>query len=51
MTGLMLAVFLSLVMLLYRASRPYIVILGQRVRSEYRDLERHPNAQRIPGRW
>ena len=30
MTGLMLAVFLSLVMLLYRASRPYIAIVGQR---------------------
>ena len=28
MTGLMLAVFLSVVMLLYRASRPYIAILG-----------------------
>ena len=48
MTGLMLAV-LSLVMLLYRASRPYIAILGQRATAEFGDLERHPDAQRIPG--
>jgi MFS superfamily sulfate permease-like transporter len=49
MTGLMLAVLLSLVMLLYRASRPYIAILGQRTSGEYGDLERHPDARRIPG--
>ena len=49
MTGLMLAVFLSLVMLLYRASRPYIAILGQRTSGEFGDLERHPDSQRIPG--
>ena len=49
MTGLMLAVFLSVVMLLYRASRPYIAILGQRANGEYSDLERHPDAQPIPG--
>jgi SulP family sulfate permease len=49
MTGLMLAVFLSVVMLLYRASRPYIAILGQRVNGEYSDLDRHADAQAIPG--
>ena len=49
MTGLMLAVLLSLVMLLYRASRPYIAILGQRANGEYSDLDRHSDAQPIPG--
>ena len=49
MTGLMLAVFLSLVMLLYRASRPYIAILGQRPNGEYSDLDRHADAQPVPG--
>jgi high affinity sulfate transporter 1 len=49
MTGLMLAVFLSVVMLFYRASRPYIAILGQRANGEYSDLDRHPDAQSIPG--
>ena len=49
MTGLVLAVLLSLVMLLYRASRPYIAILGQRASGEYGDLERHEDSQRIPG--
>ena len=49
MTGLMLAVFLSVVMLLYRASRPYIAILGQHANGEYSDLDRHPAAQPIPG--
>jgi sulfate permease, SulP family len=49
MTGLMLTVFLSLVMLLYRASRPYIAIVGQRANSEFGDLGRHPDARPIPG--
>jgi SulP family sulfate permease len=49
MTGLMLAVMLSLVMLLYRASRPYMAILGRRANGEFSDLERHPDAQSIPG--
>jgi MFS superfamily sulfate permease-like transporter len=40
---------LSVVMLLYRASRPYIAILGQRTNGEYSDLDRHPDAQPIPG--
>jgi SulP family sulfate permease len=49
MTGLMLAVFLSVVMLLYRASRPYIAILGQFANGEFGDLGRHPDAQPVPG--
>ena len=49
MTGLILAVLLSLVMLLYRASRPYIALLGKRANGEYSDMGRHPDAQPIPG--
>ena len=49
MTGLALAVLLSLVMLLYRASRPYIALLGKRASGEYGDMGRHPDAQPIPG--
>jgi MFS superfamily sulfate permease-like transporter len=49
MTGLALAVLLSLVMLLYRASRPYIAILGKRASGEYGDMGRHADAQPIPG--
>jgi SulP family sulfate permease len=49
MTGLALAVLLSLVMLLYRASRPYIALLGKRASGEYSDMGRHPDAQPIPG--
>jgi high affinity sulfate transporter 1 len=49
MTGLILAVLLSLVMLLYRASRPYIALVGKRPSGEYSDMGRHPDAQPIPG--
>jgi MFS superfamily sulfate permease-like transporter len=49
MTGLVLAVLLSLVMLLYRASRPYIASVGLRPSGEFGDLDRHPDCQRIPG--
>jgi len=49
MTGLALAVLLSLVMLLYRASRPYIALEGKRASGEYGDMGRHPDAQPIPG--
>ncbi len=48
MTGLMLAVFLSLVMLLYRASRPYIAIVGRSPNGDYNDLGRHADAQPLP---
>jgi high affinity sulfate transporter 1 len=51
MTGLMIAVLLSLVMLLYRASRPYIAVLGRRsgAAGQYADLNRNPDAAPIPG--
>jgi SulP family sulfate permease len=49
MTGLMLAVMLSVVMLLYRASRPYIAILGRQPNGEFSDLDRHADAQPVPG--
>ena len=49
MTGLALAVMLSLVMLLYRASRPYIAILGRRSNGEFGDMGRHADARPIPG--
>ena len=49
MTGLVLAVLLSLVMLLYRASRPYIASVGLRPSGEFGDLERHADSQRVPG--
>jgi high affinity sulfate transporter 1 len=49
--GLVIAVLLSLTALLYRASRPYIAVLGK-LRAEdatYVDVERHPSSERIPG--
>jgi len=49
MTGLALAVLLSLAMLLYRASRPYIAILGRRASGEFSDIGRHADAQPVPG--
>jgi MFS superfamily sulfate permease-like transporter len=49
MTGLAFAVLLSLIMLLYRASRPYIASMGLRPSGEFGDLDRHPDCQRIPG--
>ena len=49
MIGLAIAVLLSLVMLLYRASRPYIAIVGKRASGEYADTSRHSDAQPIPG--
>jgi sulfate permease, SulP family len=48
MIGLVIAVLLSLGMLLYRASRPYIAFLGKRVNGEYGDMGRHADAQPIP---
>ena len=49
MVGLAIAVLLSVVMLLYRASRPYIAILGKRASGEYGDMGRHADAQPVPG--
>ena len=49
MVGLAIAVVLSLGMLLYRASRPYIAVLGKRASGEYGDMGRHADAQSLPG--
>jgi SulP family sulfate permease len=49
--GLVIAVVLSLAMLLYRASRPYIAVLGE-VRGQegtFADVGRHPGADPVPG--
>ncbi len=51
LTGLALAVFLSLVFVLYRASRAYVAVLGKvpgRV-AAYGDIVRHPEYEQIPG--
>ncbi len=49
--GLLIAVLLSLLMLLLRASRPDVVSLGRLPgdRELYADLERNPAAQAVPG--
>lgn len=49
--GLSIAVLLSLMIVLYRASRPYLATLGQvpGQRAAYGDLARHPEYQEIPG--
>jgi high affinity sulfate transporter 1 len=51
LTGLLIAVFLSLFMILFRASRPYLAILGKvpGQPATYGDVARHPENQRIPG--
>ncbi len=50
MAGLVIAVLLSLVMLLYRASRPYIAILGKQPDTgNYGDVKRHDDTVTIPG--
>jgi MFS superfamily sulfate permease-like transporter len=51
LTGLIIAVFLSLIIILYRASRPYMAVLGK-VPSQpaaYGDLARHPENLLVPG--
>ena len=51
LTGLLIAVFLSLIIILYRASRPYVAVLGKVPGQEaaYGDLARHPENLRVPG--
>lgn len=51
LTGLMIAVFLSLIIILYRASRPYVAVLGKipGQKAAYDDVTRHPDSERIPG--
>jgi MFS superfamily sulfate permease-like transporter len=51
LTGLAIAVIMSLLMVLYRASRPSIVVVG-RVPGEpgaYSDIARNPDNEQIPG--
>jgi len=50
LAGLVIAVLLSLLMLLLRASRPYVAVLGRMPgdRAVYADLGRHPDADAIP---
>jgi high affinity sulfate transporter 1 len=51
LTGLLIAVFLSLVIILYRASRPYLAVLGKvpGQKAAYGDLARHPENLQVPG--
>ena len=51
LTGLVIAVVLSLIFIVYRASRPYIALLGRAPGStaEFGDLLRHPEYETIPG--
>jgi len=51
LTGLIIAVFLSLVIILYRASRPGMAVLGKVPGQEaaYGDLVRHPENILVPG--
>jgi sulfate permease, SulP family len=51
LTGLLIAVFLSLLIILYRASRPYVAVLGKvpgQV-ATYGDVARHPEDAQVPG--
>ena len=51
LTGLVIAVVLSLIFIVYRASRPYIALLGQAPGKpgEFGDMLRHPEYEQIPG--
>jgi len=51
LTGLLIAVFLSLLIILYRASRPHVAVLGEvpgQV-ATYGDVARHPENAQVPG--
>jgi SulP family sulfate permease len=50
LAGMVLAVLLSVLFLLYRASRPYVAALGRMPgsRATFGDLARHPEAEPIP---
>ena len=51
LTGLVIAVVLSLIFIVYRASRPYIALVGRAPDStvEFGDIVRHPEYETIPG--
>jgi sulfate permease, SulP family len=50
LTGMVVAVLLSVLLLLYRASRPYVAVLGRMPgrAATFGDLARHPDAKRTP---
>ena len=50
LTGLAIAVLLSVAFLLYRASRPYVAALGRipGYRNTFGDVQRHPDAEIVP---
>jgi Sulfate permease family len=49
--GLFIGIAVSLLLLLYRASRPHIAVLGQvpGAGGQYGDVARHPENQQVPG--
>lgn len=51
LAGMVLAVLLSVMFVLYRASRPYVAALGRMpgYRATFADASRHPEAELIPG--
>jgi sulfate permease, SulP family len=51
LTGLMIAVFLSLILILYRASRPYLAVVGKAPGqvATFSDISRHPENATVPG--
>jgi len=51
LSGLLVAVFLSIIIVVYRSSRPYLAVLGKvpSLPGNYGNLERHPEYERIPG--
>jgi SulP family sulfate permease len=51
LAGMVLAVLLSVMFVLYRASRPYVAALGRMpgYRATFADVARHPEAEPVPG--
>jgi high affinity sulfate transporter 1 len=51
LAGMVVAVLLSVMFVLYRASRPYVAALGRvpGYRATFADVSRHPEAELIPG--
>ena len=49
--GLFIGIGVSILLLLYRASRPHVAVLGRDPETDDRwsDLERHPDNERVPG--
>ena len=51
LTGMIVAVLLSVLLLLYKASRPYVAVLGRMPGNAagFGDVARHPDASPVPG--